>query len=81
MFETLDASLVHPREVFRPAIRDAASAILLLHNHPSGDPTPSRQDREVTERMQRAGQLLGIQVIDHIIVAKKKTISLAECEA
>ncbi len=75
---TLDASLVHPREVFRPAIRDAASSILLVHNHPSGDPTPSRQDRDVTERLKRSGELLGIQVIDHIIVAKDQTLSLAE---
>jgi DNA repair protein RadC len=75
---TLDASLVHPREVFRPAIRDAASSILLVHNHPSGDPTPSRQDREVTDRLKRSGELLGIQVIDHIIVAKDRTLSLAE---
>jgi len=76
---TLDASLVHPREVFRAAIRDAAASILLVHNHPSGDPTPSRQDREVTERLKRSGELLGITVIDHIIVAKENTVSLAEC--
>lgn len=76
---TLDASLVHPREVFKPAIRDSASAILLVHNHPSGDPTPSRQDREITERLKSAGDLLGIKVIDHIIVARSSTVSLAEC--
>lgn len=75
---TLDASLVHPREVFKPAIRDSASAILLVHNHPSGDPTPSRQDREITERLKAAGDLLGIKVIDHIIVARSSTVSLAE---
>ncbi|MFK7735698.1 MAG: DNA repair protein RadC [Pirellulaceae bacterium] len=75
---TLDASLVHPREVFRAAIRDSASSILLVHNHPSGDPTPSRQDREVTERLKESGKLLGIQVIDHVIVAQQETISLAE---
>lgn len=75
---TLDASLVHPREVFRPAIRDAASAILLVHNHPSGDPTPSRQDRDVTERLKKSGELIGIQVIDHVIVAKTRSVSLAE---
>ncbi len=75
---TLDASLVHPREVFRPAIRDAASAILLVHNHPSGDSTPSREDREITDRLKRSGALLGIEVIDHIIVAKDQTVSLAE---
>ena len=75
---TLDASLVHPREVFRPAIADAASAILLIHNHPSGDPTPSRQDHEVTDRLKKAGDLLGINVIDHIVVGEGKAISLAE---
>lgn len=75
---TLDASLVHPREVFKAAIRDSSAAILLVHNHPSGDPTPSRQDREITDRLKRAGELLGIQVIDHIIVAKQSAVSLAE---
>jgi len=65
---TLDASLVHPREAFRPAILDAAAAILLFHNHPSGDPTPSREDRLVTERLTEAGKIIGIQVLDHIVV-------------
>lgn len=68
---TLDASLVHPREVFRPAIRESASAIILVHNHPSGDPTPSREDRSVTDRLTQAGELLGIRVLDHIVVAKE----------
>jgi DNA repair protein RadC len=76
---TLDASLVHPREVFKPAIKDSAAAILLVHNHPSGDPTPSRQDREITERLMKSGDVLGIQVIDHVIVAKQAIVSLAEC--
>lgn len=75
---TLDSSLVHPREVFRPAVRDAASSILLVHNHPSGDPTPSQQDLDVTQRLKSAGELLGIQVIDHVIVASQRTISLAD---
>jgi DNA repair protein RadC len=75
---TLDSSLVHPREVFRPAIREAASSILLVHNHPSGDPTPSSQDRAVTDRLKKAGDLIGIQVIDHIIVASRGCISLAD---
>lgn len=77
---TLDASLVHPREVFRPAIRDAASAILLVHNHPSGDPTPSREDHQVTHQLTEAGELLGIQVLDHIVVAKNETLSIRECQ-
>jgi len=77
---TLDASLVHPREVFRPAIADCASAILCIHNHPSGDPTPSRQDREITKRLNEVGELIGITVIDHIIVGDGKAVSLAaEC--
>lgn len=76
---TLDASLVHPREVFRPAIRDAASAILLVHNHPSGDPTPSREDHRVTEQLTDAGHLLGIEVLDHIIVASENCLSIREC--
>lgn len=75
---TLDASLVHPREVFRPAIADCASAILLIHNHPSGDPTPSRQDREVTDRLTEVGKLVGINVVDHIVVGDGRAISLAE---
>ncbi len=77
---TLDASLVHPREVFRAAIRDASNSILLVHNHPSGDPTPSRQDHEVTDRLKRAGELIGISVIDHIIVARERTVSITECQ-
>lgn len=75
---TLDASLVHPREVFRPAIRDAASAVILVHNHPSGDPTPSREDHQVTHQLTEAGQLLGITVLDHIIVAKQQALSIRE---
>ncbi len=73
---TLDASLVHPREVFRAAIRDSASAILLVHNHPSGDPTPSREDKAVTDRLAQVGELVGIRVLDHIIVAKERGRSI-----
>ena len=75
---TLDASLVHPREVFRPAIRDSASAVLLVHNHPSGDPTPSREDHHVTERLTDAGTLIGITVLDHIVVARERCVSIRE---
>ena len=64
---TLDASLVHPREVFKPAIIEGSSAIILSHNHPSGDISLSREDREVTDRLTQAGELLGIQVLDHIV--------------
>ena len=66
---TLTASLVHPREVFREAIRAAAAALLLVHNHPSGDPSPSSEDRAVTERLASAGELIGIRVVDHVIVS------------
>lgn len=65
---TLDASLVHPREVFRPAILANASSVIIAHNHPSGDLTPSAEDREVYSRLEKAGTLIGIAVLDHIIV-------------
>ena len=66
---TLDASLVHPREVFREATLGGAAAIVLFHNHPSGDPVPSGDDVALTTRLVRAGDLMGVDVIDHIIVA------------
>jgi DNA repair protein RadC len=75
---TLTASLVHPREVFRPALREAAAAVILVHNHPSGDPTPSREDREITRRLARAGRILGIEVVDHVVVAERGYTSLRE---
>ncbi|MDA1053333.1 MAG: DNA repair protein RadC [Planctomycetota bacterium] len=75
---TLDASLVHPREVFRAAIKDAASSIILVHNHPSGDPTPSSEDRKVTERLTDVGKTLGIEVLDHIVLGKGSAVSIRE---
>lgn len=75
---TLRNSLVHPREVFRPAIADAANCILVVHNHPSGDPTPSDQDISVTERLESAAEIIGIPVIDHIVVAGEKAISIQD---
>lgn len=75
---TLTASLVHPREVFRPALREPAAAVVLVHNHPSGDPTPSQEDREITARLVRAGQLLGVPVLDHVVVAERGYTSLRE---
>jgi DNA repair protein RadC len=75
---TLTASLVHPREVFRPALRESAAALVLVHNHPSGDPTPSREDREITERLEQAGELLGVPVLDHVVVAERGYYSLRE---
>lgn len=64
---TLDSSLVHPREVFKLAIADSAAAIIIAHNHPSGDPTPSRADHAVTDRIKQVGEILGISVLDHIV--------------
>lgn len=74
---TLDASLAHPREIFRAAVAEAAASILLIHNHPSGDPAPSGADYAVTARMREAGKILGIEVIDHIVVGDD-VISLRE---
>ncbi|HZC19248.1 MAG TPA: DNA repair protein RadC [Rubrobacteraceae bacterium] len=65
---TLSASLVHPREVFKPAIRASAASVILAHNHPSGKVEPSREDREVTRRLAGAAEILGIEVLDHVIV-------------
>ncbi len=64
---TATASLVHPREVFQPAVMLGAVAALILHNHPSGDPTPSREDWEIAERLRRAGELLGIHLLDSVV--------------
>jgi DNA repair protein RadC len=75
---TLDASIVHPREVFREAIAGGAAAIVLFHNHPSGDPEPSLDDAELTQRLVAAGLLMGIQVIDHVILADTRYYSFRE---
>ncbi|NLN96797.1 MAG: DNA repair protein RadC [Eubacteriaceae bacterium] len=75
---TLDASIAHPREIFSPAIRQHGSAIIVGHNHPSGDPTPSREDIAVTRRLVDAGELLGIPVLDHVIVTDQAYISLRQ---
>ncbi|MCP4004013.1 MAG: JAB domain-containing protein [bacterium] len=74
---SLNQSLVHPREVFAPALRETAAAILVLHNHPSGDPAPSREDHEVTRRLARAGEILGIRLVDHVVVAAESYVSFA----
>lgn len=73
---TLTASLVHPREVFRPALREGAAALIVVHNHPSGDPAPSLEDREVTRRLVQAGALLGVPLLDHVVVAERGWVSL-----
>jgi DNA repair protein RadC len=74
----LDGSLIHPREVFATAVRERAAAVLLLHNHPSGDPAPSGQDREVTRRLRSAGGILGIPVVDHVILGDAAFFSFRE---
>jgi DNA repair protein RadC len=74
----LNSSLVHPREVFREAIAEKAAAIVLVHNHPSGDPTPSADDRAVTAQLVAAGRLLDIPVHDHLIVGRGRYLSFAE---
>lgn len=75
---TINASLVHPREVFEPAVRYTAASIILTHNHPSGVSTPSDEDLKLTTRLIKSGELLGIEIIDHIIVAEKEYTSLKE---
>jgi DNA repair protein RadC len=72
---SLNASIVHPREVFRPALLAAAASIVLVHNHPSGDPEPSEEDVGITKRLVDAGELLGIAVLDHVIVASRGIVS------
>jgi DNA repair protein RadC len=75
---SLNASIVHPREVFRSAIRRNSASIICAHNHPSGDPTPSPEDIEVTRRLSEAGKLIGIELLDHIIIADQAHVSLKE---
>ncbi|WP_420488112.1 RadC family protein [Gottfriedia acidiceleris] len=75
---SLNASIVHPREVFKEAFRRSASSIICLHNHPSGDPTPSREDIEVTKRLVECGKIIGIELLDHIIIGEHKYVSLKE---
>lgn len=75
---SLDASVVHPREVFREAILAGAAAIVLFHNHPSGDPSPSRDDISLTRRLMAAGELIGIDVLDHVVLADSRYASLKE---
>ncbi|MGK2935041.1 MAG: RadC family protein [Gemmatimonadaceae bacterium] len=74
----LDSSLVHPREVFRQAVAENAAAVILVHNHPSGDPTPSPDDRTATEQLVQAGRMLGIPVHDHVIIGRGRFMSFAE---
>ena len=75
---SLNISVVHPREVFSFAVKDSTSALILLHNHPSGDPSPSREDRDCTKRLVHAGKILGIRVLDHIVIGHDNYYSFAD---
>jgi DNA repair protein RadC len=75
---SLNASIVHPREVFREALKRSAASIIAAHNHPSGDPAPSREDIEVTKRLVECGKIIGIDLLDHLIIGENKFVSLKE---
>lgn len=75
---TLSASLVHPREVFKPAILESAASLILLHNHPSGDPTPSREDLRLTRQLVDCSKLLDLRIHDHVIIGRERFASLAQ---
>ena len=72
---SLNQSIVHPREVFHAAVRESAAAIILVHNHPTGDPSPSREDLEITRRLKEAGDVMGVKVLDHIIIGDGAYVS------
>ena len=75
---TVNASLITPRELFIEALQKNAVSIIILHNHPSGDPSPSREDRLITERIRQAGDLIGIELLDHIVIGNNCYISFSE---
>lgn len=75
---SLNQSVVHPREVFKTALLSSAAAIILMHNHPTGDPTPSAEDMAITRRLKEAGDLIGISVLDHIIIGNGEYVSFVE---
>jgi len=75
---SLNASIVHPREVFNPAIRKSSASMIMVHNHPSGDPSPSSEDTAITARIAEAGKLIGIELVDHIIIGDGRYVSMKE---
>lgn len=75
---SLNQSIVHPREVFAPAVKESAAAVILVHNHPTGDPAPSSEDIAITRRLKEAGEIMGIKVLDHIIVGDGEYLSFVE---
>jgi DNA repair protein RadC len=75
---TLTSSLVHPREVFGPAVREEPRALIVAHNHPSGDPEPSEEDLAVTRRLVEAGKILGVPLLDHVVIGDRSFVSIRE---
>ena len=75
---SLNQSIVHPREVFSPAVKESAAAVILVHNHPTGDPAPSSEDITITRRLKEAGEIMGIKVLDHIIIGDGEYLSFVE---
>lgn len=77
---TATETIVHPREVFGPALMLSAKAVIVAHNHPSGDPAPSSQDRTVTDRLQEAATLLGVELLDHLVIGAERFFTFTDCE-
>jgi DNA repair protein RadC len=75
---SLSASVVHPREVMKSTLLSSAAALILVHNHPSGDPTPSREDSELTSRLKEAAEILGVRLLDHVIIGDGQYVSMAD---
>jgi DNA repair protein RadC len=75
---SLTASIVHPRDVFAPVVRESAAAVVFVHNHPSGDPTPSKEDIEITRRLREVGDLMGVRVLDHVVIGRGRYVSFVD---
>jgi len=75
---SLTASIVHPRDVFLPVVRESAAAVIFVHNHPSGDPTPSKEDIEITRRLREVGDIMGVRVLDHVVIGKGRYVSFVD---
>jgi len=75
---SLTASIVHPRDVFVQVVRHSAAAVVFVHNHPSGDATPSKEDIEITQRLRAAGELMGVRVLDHVVIGKGRYVSFVD---
>ena len=75
---SLTASIVHPRDVYLPVIRESAAAVIFVHNHPSGDPTPSAEDLEITRRLREVGELVGVRVLDHLVIGRGRYVSFVD---